>query len=537
MAIIKAVHSNASIAVAVNYVTKNEKSTEKLISGKDCNYYSAIDEMKATKSLWKKSDGRQYDHYVQSFASGEHVTPEAAHEIANRWAEEQFPGHECLVATHIDKNHLHNHIIVNSVNFEDGSKLHRSAKWLEQAKLHSDELCRRYGLSITQKGKTFEGMMLEDMTSFSKDKYQFLLKAETGNTKSYVLETSLAVLDSKQVATSRDDFIVKMAEKGYQTNWQECNKNITFTDIVGNKVRAANIEKTFKIDVAKDSLEKEFKQNREKNMKLDEIRDKRQQGSELPIEPSHAKAQSESQTHEKTAEEIKCNLITHKTVYMDLEKQIQKQNEINAQMQKEYGYLASTSETLREKERTIQNFDTEISKLQEQRQGLGRLQLHEKKRIDEQLDRLSHSRLQAVCTLERSYGIKPEQITQTIDRLADQQQQLKERHQNPTDVTHLRELQKQAEIEYKAEKLVAEYHPACKEINDFLKQSRPQDERMHDRLITVQAESRLNDISRADLDKIREAKPEDNNLKEIIRNKSEQMQQRNDFNRVRERGR
>lgn len=266
MAVIKAVHSKASIGNAINYVMQKEKTEEKLITGKDCDPFHAIDEMKATKELWHKTTGRQYDHYVQSFAEGENVSPQLAHELATKWAEEQFKGHECIIATHTDRGHTHSHIIVNTVNFEDGHKLHTSAKWLEQAKEYSDKLCREHGLSITEKGRTFEGQVREDMTTYDKDKYQLLQKAETGKVKSYVLDTAVAVMQTKAQATSRDDFIVRMAEKGYETNWQDNHKNITFTDKDGNKVRNSNIEKTFKVSLAKEELEHEFEQNRRRKV-------------------------------------------------------------------------------------------------------------------------------------------------------------------------------------------------------------------------------------------------------------------------------
>ena len=65
MAIIKAVNSKSSIARAINYITKAEKTEKKLISGIDCNPETAIDEMKATKELYDKNDGRQYAHFIQ----------------------------------------------------------------------------------------------------------------------------------------------------------------------------------------------------------------------------------------------------------------------------------------------------------------------------------------------------------------------------------------------------------------------------------------------------------------------------------------
>lgn len=261
MAVVKAVNSRASIGRAVKYVTKDEKTEEKLITGKDCNPFTAIDDMKATKELWGKTGGREYKHYVQSFAEGENVTPELAHKIANEWAEKEFKGYECIIATHTDKGHIHSHVIVNSVNFETGEKFRQSTKWLEQAKEHSDRICAEHGLSITQKGKTFDGQDREDMTAYNKNKYNLIEKADQGKAKSYVYDTALAVMDSKEKATSKDEFIRLMLEKGYRTTWEDSKKHITFENPEGKKVRASNLEKTFRLPFGKESLLHEFEQN------------------------------------------------------------------------------------------------------------------------------------------------------------------------------------------------------------------------------------------------------------------------------------
>lgn len=261
MAVIKAVNSRASIGKAINYVTKDEKTEDKLITGKDCDPFHAIEDMKTTKELYGKTGGREYKHYVQSFAEGENVSPELAHKIANQWAEKEFKGYECLVSTHIDKGHIHSHIIVNSVNFETGEKFRQSKKWLEIAKEHSDKLCLEHGLSITEKGKTFDGQQREDMTAWSKDKYNLLEKADQGKVKSYVLDCAKAVMDSKELATSKEDFVRLMAEKGYKTDYQDNHKYVTFTDIEGQKVRNSNLEKTFHIPFGKEQLEHEFTEN------------------------------------------------------------------------------------------------------------------------------------------------------------------------------------------------------------------------------------------------------------------------------------
>ena len=260
MAVVKAVHSKAKLSVAMAYITKKEKTEQRLVTGIQCSPGSAVMEMETTKQLWRKTGGRQYDHYIQSFAPGEPVTPAIAHRIACQWAEHQFPGYECVVATHVDRNHVHSHVIVNSVSYETGRKLHTSAHWLQEAKNHSDRLCERSGLSICQKGKTFVGETREDATSWSKEQYQLLEKASKGEVKSFLVEIAVAIAIALKTAVSKDDFIQKLLEQGVTTVWTDRRKHITFSDLEGNKVRNSKLEKVFHMDFSKEALTHEFEE-------------------------------------------------------------------------------------------------------------------------------------------------------------------------------------------------------------------------------------------------------------------------------------
>jgi hypothetical protein len=232
-----------------------------LVSGIGCDSDSALKEMELTKQMWRKIGGRQYDHYIQSFAPGEHITPAQAHCLAKEWAEHEFSGFECLIATHIDRNHIHSHIIVNSVSYETGRKIHTSAQWLQEAKNFSDYLCQQEEISICEKGKTFEGAVRTDMTSWSKDHYQLMEKAAAGNVKSFVLDIAVAIMQAKSVAISRADFIQQLLEQGITALWTNTKKYITFSDLEGNRVRNSKLEKTFHVDFSKEALEHEFRTN------------------------------------------------------------------------------------------------------------------------------------------------------------------------------------------------------------------------------------------------------------------------------------
>ena len=141
---------DASMTRNIAYALNPEKGTTKL-------YQTAINldsvetawrEMKATKERWGKTDGIQGFHVVQSFKPGE-ITPDLAHRIGVEFVEKCFPGFEVVVGTHLDHAHIHNHIVLNSVNCVDGHKYHSSQKsYYTELREVSDDLCRKYGLSV-----------------------------------------------------------------------------------------------------------------------------------------------------------------------------------------------------------------------------------------------------------------------------------------------------------------------------------------------------------------------------------------------------
>jgi len=150
MATIKRLSSKGSIKNIINYVLNKEKTDDRIISGKDCSSLKAATEMDYTKNLYGKTVGITYNHIIQSFKPGE-ITPEKAHRIGIELAEKQFKNHEVLIATHKDKEHVHNHLIINSVSFKDGHKLITDKISLKEIKLENDKICTREHLSVIEK--------------------------------------------------------------------------------------------------------------------------------------------------------------------------------------------------------------------------------------------------------------------------------------------------------------------------------------------------------------------------------------------------
>ena len=270
MAVIKAVSSRAGIKTILNYVMKEEKTEQKLLSCLNCTPDMVQEQMEFTKRLWGKNGGRTYKHFVQSFAPEETIDPVQAHQIACQLAASrpEWQDFEVLIATHEDKKHIHTHFVVNSVSCVDGHKIQQSKAELQAMKDYSDQLCAKYGLHITEKGKTFDGQEREETAAFSKDTYQLLKKAEQGEVKSYVQDIALAILDCREQATNRTDFVQRMNERGYGVDWQDSHKYITFTDLKRQeqgekqcKIRNNKLEKYYNMDFGKESLEHEFEGN------------------------------------------------------------------------------------------------------------------------------------------------------------------------------------------------------------------------------------------------------------------------------------
>lgn len=254
MAIIKAVNSRASIGHVVNYITKKEKTESRLIGGFNCNPQCALDEMKSTKRAWKKTDGRQYKHFIQSFPKDEKITLEEANQIARELVESwrKFEGYEVCYATHKDREHIHTHIIVNSVSFENGKKFHYSKKELQGFKDLSDEILKKHQKSICQKN--------QEITSFDMDTYRSIEKAAQGTYQSWMLDIAMAVEAAKKEADSKEVFCRKMLDKGIRVEWNESRKYIVFKDNNGNKVRDKRLSKIFKTSIDKESLKNEFEE-------------------------------------------------------------------------------------------------------------------------------------------------------------------------------------------------------------------------------------------------------------------------------------
>ena len=256
----------------LEYVLRDEKVKEGYVfiegpyAGDSISYDEVYQTWIREKQIWDKDSGRMYAHNIISFHKDEKVTPEEVLEIGKAYAEKFFSGYQYVISVHQDKDHLHCHIVVNSVSYIDGYKLHQTKKDLEKQKEFTNDLCRERGLSIAVKGHHFDGSLIEqgEITAWSKDKYNLLIN---NSKQSFVADCAIALLEVIPQSASREEFISGMKARGWSVQWEEKRKHIVFQNENGNKVRDNNIEKTFAgMEVNKEALTHEFERQNERRI-------------------------------------------------------------------------------------------------------------------------------------------------------------------------------------------------------------------------------------------------------------------------------
>ena len=162
MAINKVVNSSTkshgAMITVIAYVLRSDKVKEGYVDitgpyepdeiDKDGVYKSFLNE----KKQWRKDSGRMYAHNIISFHKNEKITAAQCLEIGRKFVGKFFDGFQSLIGIHQDKDHLHCHIVTNTVSYIDGHKLHQTKHDLEKQKAYTNELCRDRGLSVTEKG-------------------------------------------------------------------------------------------------------------------------------------------------------------------------------------------------------------------------------------------------------------------------------------------------------------------------------------------------------------------------------------------------
>ncbi len=181
MAVTKILARKGPLADGINYILNGEKTAAQTLTAYlNCDPGQAARQMLDTKEACGKTGGVQYYHVIQSFKPGE-VTPELALKIAEEFAEEQLPGFETVIAVHVDKSHIHAHLIFNSVNADTGKKYHSNSRsYYEQLRAASDRLCQKYGLSVITESENAKAISYIEWMRQSKGQptFRFMLEAD-----------------------------------------------------------------------------------------------------------------------------------------------------------------------------------------------------------------------------------------------------------------------------------------------------------------------------------------------------------------------
>lgn len=234
-----------STKVASRLIAYCEKrATER--DGVECSPSTAKEQFKTTRGLFEKPDGVQAHHIIQSFKPGE-IDARDANEIGRKLAERIAPGHEAVIYTHTDKAHIHNHIVINAVSFEDGRKYHSDRAQLYAIREASNELCREKNLATIREPEAPE--------RFSMAEYKLVERGE----RLWKDELRTAIDKSQEKVSSLPEMQAHLKQH-YGIEMKIQNKNVSFLHPDKEKyVRGAKLGQAY----TKEALEHEYGKQRE----------------------------------------------------------------------------------------------------------------------------------------------------------------------------------------------------------------------------------------------------------------------------------
>ena len=240
MAVTKIHPIKSTLKLAFEYILNPEKTDEKMLASSfGCGIETADMEFKFTRDNAKGKSPNLAHHLIQSFEPGE-TTPEEAHEIGMRLAEEVLGGkYEFVLTTHIDKGHIHNHIIYNAVSFTEFNYYHSTPPKYYNIRRTSDKLCEEYGLSVIRnpqgKGKSY----IEHTA------------AKQGKSWKAQLKNTIDVLIP--LSKDFDEFLLLMEQQGYKVKRQ--NKNVSFcTDGRERYMRSKTLGPDYTVEALKERI-------------------------------------------------------------------------------------------------------------------------------------------------------------------------------------------------------------------------------------------------------------------------------------------
>lgn len=242
----RSTQSRAAMRGVMLYVMQEKKTAWEgapLVSGINCQPQSVYDDFLNTKLLYHKDGGTMFYHMVQSFPKGAAVDPRQTHEAARRLAE-YFGGCEVLVCTHVDREHIHSHCVINSVNFETGKKLHMAKEQIQELMRRNDAICQEMGLPV------FE-VTAQQARGMGGAEYHTALKGQ-----SWKLRLMNTIDECMKYAADKDAFVSLIESEGYAVRWEDTRKYITYTTPDGMRCRDNKLHEE---KYCKEAMEHEFR--------------------------------------------------------------------------------------------------------------------------------------------------------------------------------------------------------------------------------------------------------------------------------------
>lgn len=205
MAITKILARKGRLDVGIRYVLNGDKTDDRILTAHlNCDPGRECRQMLDTKRELGKEDGVQYYHIIQSFQPGE-VTPELALQIAKEFAQGHLTDYEVVIGVHVDKEHVHAHMVFNSINTFTGEKYHSNAQsYYQQIRAISDRLCREHGLSVIMSGEPAKAVSYIEWLRQSKGQPTFRSMLEA--------DLREAIEDANDIG----HFFLLMEHKGYE---------------------------------------------------------------------------------------------------------------------------------------------------------------------------------------------------------------------------------------------------------------------------------------------------------------------------------
>lgn len=269
MAIVKTISpkikTQTHLSEALSYIAQDEKAS-------DVFYYRCIHQNNVSKIakefennriVANQNKGIIASHICQSFSPDDNVTPELAHKIGIETINRCFPDFQVVLATHSDREHIHNHFIINSASLLDGKKFYDNMDVLNQIRKVSDELCYKNDLSVIEK---------DNVTKYSPLDQSTLNAAKQGRSWKFNLVKDLD--DALQNCKNKNEFINYFQTRDYEIKFT--NKNITFKKKGEKKgIRADTLAKQFGQKYSKNNIENKLNIENSDNINSDKEEQKK----------------------------------------------------------------------------------------------------------------------------------------------------------------------------------------------------------------------------------------------------------------------